>query len=101
MRPSGKAISIHSYRLHHRSRRGRCNRITVSVEKLANIAELSAISAKNLPFGILTILRQSEFRYTQWDEINFGAKTLPVPLKRRKDKHTEPVVVPLGKSSTY
>lgn len=64
MRPSGKAISIHSYRLHHRSRRGRCNRITVSVEKLANIAELSAISAKNLPFGILTILRQSEFRYS-------------------------------------
>lgn len=60
----------------------------VSVEELANIAEfltrMNTISAKCLLFGILTVLRQLEFRCARWDEIDFEAKTLTVPPERRK-----------------
>lgn len=70
---------------------------------MANIAEFltrkNAISAKYLLFGILTVLRQSEFRCARWDEIDFEAETLTVPPERRKDKRTEPFVVLLSRQA--
>ena len=69
---------------------------TDDLKKVAStLARRDSITAKCVLFGILTVLRCSEFRCARWDEINFEDRTLTIPPERRKDKKTEPFVVPL------
>lgn len=50
-------------------------------------------------FGVLTVLRSTEFRTAKWSEIDMEAATLTIPPERRKDKKPEPFVVPLSKQA--
>lgn len=61
----------------------------------AKLAHRRSITARCVLFGILTVLRCSEYRCARWDEINFDEGTLTIPPERRKDKKTDPFVVPL------
>lgn len=74
-------------------------RAAVSSEELSRIAKdlvkADRISPLCCAFGILTVCRSAEFRQAKWSEIDFEKATLTVPPERRKDKRTEPFVVPL------
>lgn len=72
----------------------------VSPEKLREVASALAhrrcITPNCVLFGILTVLRCSEYRCARWDEVDFESRTLTIPPERRKDKKPENFVVPLS-----
>lgn len=79
------------------------HRAAVSANELKLIAQkiskTDTIMAKCVLFGLLTVCRSQEFRAAKWSEIDWEKETLSVPPSRRKDKKSEPFIVPLSKQA--
>ena len=74
-----------------------------SAEELKTVMKaleaIGTMSAKALLFGMLTAGRSGEYRNLKWSELDFDKATAMIPPERRKDKRTEPFIVPLSRQA--
>ena len=59
----------------------------------------AGVAARCVEVGILTVARSQEIRLMEWDEIDFDAKSGPVPAEKMKikgEREPKPHLVPLS-----